>query len=387
MASILRVIPFFLLALAMFYYPQEVVRSAADGLSIWWNYVLPALLPFFILSELLLASGFVHFMGVLLEPLMRPVFRLPGRASFVVAMSFTSGIPIGAVLTTRLRQQNALTQVEGERLLAFTCNPSPGFMFGAVASSMLLKPELGIVLVGSVYLGNLLVGILFRFYQSRETSKHPPARPSMRKAFQELRKAQSQDVRPFGQMFGDAVRQSVNTILLVGGFITFFSVLVNLLELFYVTHGFSVLFQWLSGGLITTQEVSALMNGLLETTLGCRSTIDSFSSLNLKIGILAALLGWGGLSTFAQVASFTSTTDLRFMPFVIGRTLHSVFALVLSQVFLNLMKIPVFDLNLAPGPFGFMETWQMSSWFFCSIMLIFLALSIGIRIIYRRNSY
>ncbi|MEM5816729.1 MAG: nucleoside recognition domain-containing protein, partial [Desulfitobacterium hafniense] len=163
MASILRVIPFFLLAIGMFYYPQEVVRSAADGLSLWWNYVVPALLPFFILSELLLASGFVHFIGVLMEPLMRPVFRLPGQASFVVAMSLTSGIPIGAILTTRLCQENALSQIEGERLLTFTCNPSPGFMFGAVASSMLLKPELGIVLVGSVYLGNILVGILFRF--------------------------------------------------------------------------------------------------------------------------------------------------------------------------------------------------------------------------------
>jgi len=68
MVSILRVFPFFLLALAMFINPQEVVHSAGNGLSLWWNYVLPALLPFFILSELLLASGFVHFMGVLLEP-------------------------------------------------------------------------------------------------------------------------------------------------------------------------------------------------------------------------------------------------------------------------------------------------------------------------------
>ncbi|HHY27340.1 MAG TPA: sporulation integral membrane protein YlbJ [Desulfitobacterium dehalogenans] len=381
MASIFRVIPFFLLALGMFYYPQEVVRSAADGLSLWWHYVLPALLPFFILSELLLASGSVHFMGVLMEPLMRPVFRLPGQASFVVAMSLTSGIPIGAILTTRLCKENALTQIEGERLLTFTCNPSPGFMFGAVASSMLLKPELGIVLVGSVYLGNLLVGILFRFYGAQKASPSP-ASASLSRAFIELRKAQGQDSRPFGQMFGDAVRQSVNTILVVGGFIVFFSVLVNMLETYHITHSIGIFIHWLSGGLITSQEVSALMNGVLEATLGCRSVIDSFSSLNLKVGLLAAVLGWGGLSTFAQVASFTGTAGLRLLPFVIGRILHSIFALVLSQLFLNLIKIPVFDLHLAPGPSGFMETWQMSSWVFCGIMLFFLLLSLGIRVFY-----
>ena len=381
MASILRVIPFFLLAIGMFYYPQEVVRSAADGLSLWWNYVVPALLPFFILSELLLASGFVHFIGVLMEPLMRPVFRLPGQASFVVAMSLTSGIPIGAILTTRLCQENALSQIEGERLLTFTCNPSPGFMFGAVASSMLLKPELGIVLVGSVYLGNILVGILFRFYGGRGTSSSP-APTSLGRAFQALRKAQGQDPRPFGQMFGDAVRQSVNTILVVGGFIVFFSVLGNMLETYHITGGIGTLIHGLSGGLVSGQEVSALVNGTLEATLGCRSIIDSFSSLNLTIGLLAGVLGWGGLSAFAQVASFTGSANLRFLPFVIGRILHSIFAFLLSQLFLTLIKIPVFDLHLAPGPFGFMETWQMSSWIFCGIMLCFLLLSLGVRVFY-----
>ncbi|MGI1659164.1 MAG: nucleoside recognition domain-containing protein [Desulfitobacterium sp.] len=385
MAAIFRIIPFFLLGIVMFYFPQEVVRAAADGLSLWWRYVLPALLPFFILSELLLASGFVHFMGVLVEPLMRPIFRLPGQASFVVAMSYTSGIPIGAVLTTRLREKKLLTRVEGERLLAFTCNPSPGFMFGAVASSMLLRPELGIVLVGSVYLGNLLVGILFRFYRSSESIIYPPSSPSLRKAFQELQNAQRQDPRPFAQQLGDAVRQGINTLLLVGGFIVFFSVLVNLLESIHVTQILGSLLSRLTGGLITIQAVSTLMTAFLETTLGCRSVIDTFSSLHLQIGFLAAALGWGGLSSFAQVASFTSTTDLRLLPFVVGRGLHMIFALVLSQIFLSLMKFPVFALQLKPGPFSLMETWRLSSWFFCATMLIFLGLSFWMRAFFSRK--
>jgi len=385
MVSILRVFPFFLLALAMFINPQEVVHSAGNGLSLWWNYVLPALLPFFILSELLLASGFVHFMGVLLEPLMRPVFRLPGQASFVVAMSLTSGIPIGAILTTKLRKENILTKAEGERLLAFTCNPSPGFMLGAVASSMLLRPELGLILVASVYLGNMLVGIIFRFYGPKDRPAPSSSHPSWQKALTELQKAQNQDSKPFGQVFGEAVRHSVNTILLVGGFIVFFTVLVHLLHHYQITKWLATGLHHLSGGLISAQAVSTLIAGLLETTLGCRTVIDSFSSLNLQVGLLAAVLGWGGLSTFAQVASFTSTTDLKFAPFLIGRTLHTVFALILSQIFFNLLKTPVFHLSLIPGPSGFWETWQMSSWVFCGIMLVLVLLGFGVRTYWKNN--
>lgn len=384
MASAFRVIPFFLLAMAMFYYPQEVVLSAVDGLSLWWKYVLPALLPFFILSELLMGSGLVHFLGVLLEPIMRPVFRLPGQASFVLAMSFTSGIPIGAVLTSKLRQQNALTREEGERLLAFTSNPSPGFMLGAVASSMMGKPALGLVLAGSVYLANLLVGILFRFYRAKEFEGRPKRIPSLTRAYQELQKAQAQDHRPFGQLFGDAVRQGVNTILLVGGFIMFFSVLVHLLEVFQITNRLGYLLQLLSSGALTSQGVSALVNGFLETTLGCRTTINAFPTLNLQVGVLAALMGWGGLSVFAQVASFTSTTDLRIAPFVVGRAMHAVFAFILSQIFLSFVKVPVFQPGLSVPAFGFLETWRLSAWVFCAVILLLLGMSFLLRLFYRR---
>ncbi|NMA69361.1 MAG: sporulation integral membrane protein YlbJ [Desulfitobacterium sp.] len=383
MTSIIRILPFLFLALSMFYYPQEVVNSASNGLQLWWEYVIPALLPFFILSELLLASGFVHFLGVMLEPLMRPLFRLPGQASFVVAMSFTSGIPIGAILTSKLRNQKILTQEEGERLLAFTCNPSPGFMFGAVASGMLGRPELGIVIAGSIYLANLLVGIVFRFYRVSETNRNSSLFPSPKIALRELQKAQRADSRPFGKLLGDAVKQSINNILMVGGFLVFFSVFVGLLEKLKITYALGYLSQKFTGGFLSFQEVSALVTGFLETTLGCESVISSFTTLDLQIAILVGILGWGGLSVFAQVASFSSTTDLKFAPFVYGRILQSLFAVILSQLFLSFIEIPVFQIHL-PAEFGFWESWQLSSWIFCFTMSILLILSLSMKVIKRR---
>ncbi|MBP2650127.1 MAG: ylbJ, partial [Firmicutes bacterium] len=66
------------ITIAMVEYPKEAFDSAIVGLTLWWNVVFPALLPFFILSEILMGLGVVHFIGVLLEPLMRPVFNVPG---------------------------------------------------------------------------------------------------------------------------------------------------------------------------------------------------------------------------------------------------------------------------------------------------------------------
>lgn len=384
MAAALRIIPFFLLALAMFFYPQEVVTSATTGLTLWWAFVLPALLPFFILSDLLMGAGLVHFLGILLEPLMRPFFHLPGKASFVVAMSYTSGIPVGAVLTTKLRQQNQLTQAEGERLLAFTSNPSPGFMFGAVASGMMGRPELGLVLASSVYLSNLIVGILFRYYRYQPAEGYIKTSISITRAWQELLKAQEQDGRPFGQLLGDAVKQSIQTVLLVGGFMTFFSVLINLLNVTHVTTSLARILNFLAGGHLTVQGVTAVVNALFETTLGCRTSIQAFSDLNVQVAILSAVLAWGGFSVFAQVASFTSLTDLRFSSFFLGRVLQTLIAPLISQLLLFFIKVPASSPALIlpwQSTAGLLFTWRLSVLIFCAHILFLFIAAVGGRLL------
>ena len=66
----------------------------------------PALLPFFIGSEILMGLGVVHYLGVLLEPLMRPVFNVPGVGSFVIAMGLASGFLVGGNISTQMRRKN-----------------------------------------------------------------------------------------------------------------------------------------------------------------------------------------------------------------------------------------------------------------------------------------
>lgn len=94
---------------------------------------LPISSSFFIVSEILIGFGVVHFLGVLLEPFMRPLFKVPGIGGFVWAMGMASGYPAGAKLTARLRQQQQLSAIEAERLVSFTNSSNPLFIFGAIS--------------------------------------------------------------------------------------------------------------------------------------------------------------------------------------------------------------------------------------------------------------
>src|SRR5665648_1012712 len=369
MSTVARVVALSLLALGMFMYPQDVLSSAGEGLILWSRYVLPALLPFFILSELLMAAGFVHFLGVLLESFMRPVFRRAGKAAFVVAMGYTSGFPMGAVLTARLRKGGEITRVEGERLLAFTNNPSPGFMLGAVASGLLGKPTLGIILAGSVYLANLLVGFLFRFYRVTPSPPISNRLPSFKRAWQEMKEAQGKDRRALGKILSDAISQSITTVLMVAGFMAFFSVILRLLNIWHITAFLAALTHIVITGM-PLPILQAFFNGLFEMTLGCQYTIKVVSGLNYQVALLTLLMGWSGFSVFAQVAGFISETDLRFAPFVVARALQGIFALGLSQIFLSFAKVPTSALTLEVPSTSviFWNTWQASSFMFMGIM-------------------
>ncbi|MDP4183399.1 MAG: sporulation integral membrane protein YlbJ, partial [Bacillota bacterium] len=129
--------------------------------------VFPSLFPFFVASDLLNRTNFIRATGIILEPIMRPIFNVPGCGSFPVAMGITSGYPMGAKLTTDLREKGQVSKIEGERLLAFTNNSGPLFIVGAVATGMFKMPSIGLFLLVSHILAGLTVGIIFRFYGSK----------------------------------------------------------------------------------------------------------------------------------------------------------------------------------------------------------------------------
>lgn len=109
-----------LLTLALIVFSEHGYRATVAGLKLFFEVVFPSLLPFFILSDILLASGMVHFLGVFFEPVMRPIFNVPGVGSFVFSMGLAAGYPMDAVLTAKFRKQGLCTKIEAERLLAFT---------------------------------------------------------------------------------------------------------------------------------------------------------------------------------------------------------------------------------------------------------------------------
>jgi sporulation integral membrane protein YlbJ len=354
-----------LLTLSLVRFPQEAFNASVAGLEIWWHIVFPALLPFFIFSQILIGLGVVHAMGVFLEPVMRPLFNVPGAGSFVMAMGLASGYPIGAVLTSELRARELCNRVEAERLLSFTNTADPLFMFGAVAVGMFAYPAAGPVIAAAHYLSSLTVGLLMRFYKRSETGSPEPGPRRGRilaRALAALVSAREQDGRPLGRLMGEAIVKSVETLMLIGGFIILLSVVIRILELIGVvaalSRGLGFLLE-LTG--LSAALAPALVSGFFEIDLGCQFA-GALATVAMDEKIIAAgmIIAWSGLSVHAQVASIISKTDIRIAPYIAARLLHALLAAVYSALLigpagmlLNKVAIPAFFSTVPSGSFSF----------------------------------
>ncbi|WNS77061.1 sporulation integral membrane protein YlbJ [Bacillus sp. DTU_2020_1000418_1_SI_GHA_SEK_038] len=359
-----------MMAISLISFPQESVDASIRGLNMWWEIVFPSLLPFFIVSEMLIGFGVVRFIGVLLEPLMRPLFKVPGVGGFVWAMGMASGFPAGAKLTARLRQEGQISKTEAERLVSFTNCSNPLFIFGAVSVGFFHNAKLGVILALAHYLGNITVGLLMRFYGRKEetTNENKQRKPSIRYALSVLHRTRINDNRPIGKLLGDAVMSSIRTLLMIGGFIILFSVINKLLYHLGIT-------TFLAGGLeiilsafnLPIELSTPFISGIFEITLGSQMTSQVQEATLMHQAIITSfVLAFSGFSVQAQVASILAQTDIDFKPFFIARILQGFFAAIYAALLWN----PVYERfynteqpsNAVPVAFFGEGSW-MHKWF------------------------
>jgi sporulation integral membrane protein YlbJ len=341
-------------AFTLIKFPSDALEASIRGLDMWWEVVFPSLLPFFITAELLLSFGVVRFLGIMFEPIMRPLFNVPGVGSFAWIMGMVSGYPTGAKISVRLKEQKQITQVEAERLVAFTNSSSPLFIFGAISAGFFHDVKLGVLLATSHYVGNALTGICMRFYgRNRDKyAKKEKRNVSLKRAFLAMHETRMSDKRPIGEVMGDAVINSIKTLVMVGGFIILFSVLNKMLFLIGITPMIAILFQGLLHIFFLPIELALpFISGLFEITLGAnmisKENVDPFLA---SVIIVSFILGFNGFSIQAQVASIISKSNIRFYPYFIARILHGFIASILAILLYKPLYLDKIETNMEDMP-------------------------------------
>lgn len=331
---------FLLFTISLILFSSSNLSAAKNGLNLWASSVVPSLFPFFVATELLSNTNIPYILGQLLNGFMKPIFNVGGQGSFALIMGIISGYPIGAKIAVNFRKNNILSKEECERLLSFTNNSGPLFIIGTVGIMMFGNSTIGILLFITHILASLSVGFLFRFwkYNSIETSNNynnPKNNISKKVTFSSL-----------GEVLSESITNATSTILMIGGFVVLFSVIISIFKASNLITIFSnVLSPILAPLNISPKFISAIFVGILEITNGISLiSLIQIKEISLNIILTAFLLGLGGISIFLQVYSITSKSDLSIKPYILGKLIHGILAGFYTFLFIKFF--PIFNFNL-----------------------------------------
>lgn len=297
--------------------PKYTFNAAKEGLLLWSNVIVPSLLPFIIISNLIIRFDIVKYISIIFKPIMRYVFRLPGVAGYAWVLGMLSGYPMGSKITADLLENNYITKKQAQHLLAFCNNASPMFVLGFVSVGILDVGQLGFYLLFILYTASILTGFIYRFIY------YPSSNYNQTQLNQKKYKLiNTHKNKTAFEIFDNCVIDSIDLIVKIGGYVIFFSIILSLVS-FFPIHNILI-----KNTILGTVEIS---NGI-----SLISKTDSL--LELKIVLVNTIIAFGGFSVHAQTASVLQKTNLSIFKYILAKGINAFITFILTLFFFILIR-------------------------------------------------
>ncbi len=288
------------------------MQSCLDGLNVWFFNILPALFPFFVATRLLILLDIDDI--PLLDKLVKKLFGVNGGGK-IFLLSLLSGYPVGAKLVCDAHKNGQLDEISAKKMLAFCSVSGPMFVVGTVGIAVFHSIKIGYILLFCHIMSAIINGLVFRQKYGKVDDKILIRVPHRSK-----------------NILADSMIDSVNSILLVGGYIVLAYVLIDALNFLSIIPFFSNLvckIPFLNG---QENTICVLLNGIVEMT---RGVVDVASlGLNVKIVLpfVSFLIGFGGFSVFFQSTTFMQELSIKKPTYLFQKFCQGIWAMIVTLI-------------------------------------------------------
>ena len=126
-------------------------------------------------------------------------------------------------------------------------------------------------------------------------------------------------------------QNSMQIILVIGGFILFFSVTIQALTILGLINILAKLFGLILLPLGFDQGLLLpLASGFIEMTIGAKMIAESGAPLAQQLACISMVMGWAGISIHGQVAAMIAETDIKMGLYILARFLQGILAALFS---------------------------------------------------------
>lgn len=280
--------------------PGIVIEASKSGILIWFQQILPALLPFTIMSSVLLKS---HLLD-----------NFHGNSNIIAIIitmicGFVFGFPIGAKLSSDFYKNKMLTENQAYVLAIMTNIFSPMYVCGFALPFLFSTNHYNTVTYVILYLLPLILVAIYLIvtYKSECYKLHLVTRQT------------SSNFTLNIQLLDESIINGFLALIKICGYIVFFSILSHVFINLWVNP--PIIFDFFVKNLEISNGISLIsQDRYLESS---------------KYVYAIQLLSFGGLSGIAQTASVLESSGLSTYKYIIGKVILSLFLTLLSVIYVS----------------------------------------------------
>ncbi|MCI5703126.1 MAG: hypothetical protein MR265_03975 [Erysipelotrichaceae bacterium] len=271
-----------------------------ESSNIWLYNLVPSMLPFYVISDLLINYGLIDILAFLFKKIINKLFNVSENASFVIFFSMFTGFPSSAKYLKNLLDLNYISIEDANKIIRFTHFSNPLFIINVIGNTIIGNKKIGFLILLSHYLSNFIIGFLYRKEQT-----------------QKITTKRVKNTKTFGSILTTSFINSFDSLLIVLGSLITFKILT------------SIIFHYLGFNFI--------ISSLLEITQGLFALKNLTLNIELKALIAVAMISFGGFCIHTQVYSILSETKISYKNYFFSRILHVIIATTILTLFFILL--------------------------------------------------
>ena len=274
-------------------FPKITMEGTRNGLLLWYQNLLPAMLPFIIICGIILVNNCENLFCLPFYPIYCKK-KFHKSLPFLFFIGFFCGYPLGAKILKDLYDNGNFSKSFANFLLPFISNISPMFLLGYFYVSLLQEQTPATTILFIFYLPIFTLLLLsypmYRLFHKNTT-----------KSFE------IQTHKKNNSSLDAVILESFEIMIKICGYIVLFSIMILL------------------GNHLFPNQKATLSCCFLEVTTGLKNIISlSFVETDKRHALAFALLNFGGICSIFQVKSVTSK-DFSLIWYIAAKGLLSFF--------------------------------------------------------------
>ncbi len=279
------------------------VKGTAAGLALWYQALIPALLPYMIISNVIIQYGMTETAAILFKPLTR-ILKLEQASGYCILSGLFFGCPSCASTASSMHKSGLINSRTADICICSFNSVSPAYLTGYVCISILKNNEF-MYIVPSIHFLTVIINSFFvRYILFRKSS-----------SVSEAEVTYIAENKAAG--YGNPVSQAMTAIIKLGGYIVIFSVISAYAAAY-------------------TGKAAPWLCSIIEVTTGSASVRTVLAESAFLLPVIMSLQSFGGICGMCQTMGTADPDVLSRKKYIAGRLSASAISFLLSFLYITL---------------------------------------------------